>query len=88
MATACRRAERMHLPTGVAAAIVLALAGAGTVRARQSADPLPAGAVARLGTPFPRHAAPLHFLAFTPDGRSLITQGGDGPRVWDAATGK
>jgi WD40 repeat protein len=86
----------MHRLAGLAAGLLLALAVAGTTGARQPAKPpaataeapLPAGAIARLSTPFPRHAAPLHFLAFTPDGRSLVTQGGDGPRVWDAATGK
>lgn len=48
---------------------------------------LPADAVARFGTPFPRQGRPINFCAFTGDGRSLITAGGDGVHVWDPETG-
>jgi RNA polymerase sigma factor (sigma-70 family) len=51
-------------------------------------DPLPAGAVARLGTTRLRHGGLTPAVQFTPDGKSLITMGADGLRVWDAATGK
>jgi RNA polymerase sigma factor (sigma-70 family) len=51
-------------------------------------DPLPPGAVARLGTIRLRHTAG-RALAFSKDGKHLISCGRDGEvRVWDAATGE
>src|SRR4051812_37531382 len=51
-------------------------------------DPLPAGAVARLGTARLYH--PCDLVAFSPDGRQVITVGRKDPwvRFWDVATGK
>jgi RNA polymerase sigma factor (sigma-70 family) len=49
-------------------------------------DPLPEGAVARLGTISLRHGAGLHKLAFMPDGKTLVSLG-DFVRMWDVATG-
>ena len=51
-------------------------------------DPLPPGAVARLGTERLRHAGYLRGIAFTPDGKSLVSAAMDGVRVWEAATGR
>jgi WD40 repeat protein len=51
-------------------------------------DPLPKGAVARLGTVRWRHAASTFSAAFTPDGATIVTSGYDGFRVWDVDTGK
>jgi WD40 repeat protein len=50
-------------------------------------DPLPHGAVARLGTARLRHAFPLHAVAFSADGKSLASAAAS-VRVWDVATGK
>jgi WD40 repeat protein len=48
-------------------------------------DPLPAGAIARLGTVRLRIDASC--VAFSPDGKMVVSGGDDGLRVWDAATG-
>lgn len=64
--------------------------GAGKSRPRTDAqgDLLPAEAIARLGTQRFRHGGQIMFAAFTPDGKRLISQGYDGVRVWNVATGK
>ena len=51
-------------------------------------EQLAAGALVRLGSPPLRHQGLICFLSFSPDGRSIISQGTDGVRVWDAATGQ
>src|ERR1700722_16630157 len=48
-------------------------------------DPLPAGAVGRVGTLRLRHAA--HMLAYSPDGR-LLASTGIGTRLFDARSGR
>jgi RNA polymerase sigma factor (sigma-70 family) len=56
------------------------------------AGPLPADAVARIGSPRLRHAGDVTELAYSPDGKwlaSVSTSHADATaRVWDAATGK
>jgi RNA polymerase sigma factor (sigma-70 family) len=72
----------------------LPAAPAGTVDARPEpaadawGDPLPEGAVARLGTVRFNHGDRLNAVLFTPDGKTLVSQGGGIVRRWDAATGK
>jgi len=52
-------------------------------------DPLPDGAVKRLGTTRLQHLRTVRQVAFTPDGKRLISIGDDFvSSVWDVATGK
>jgi RNA polymerase sigma factor (sigma-70 family) len=49
-------------------------------------DPLPKGAIARLGTLQFRHGPYGHSLQFAPDGKHLVSLGGGWIRRWDVAT--
>jgi WD40 repeat protein len=51
-------------------------------------DALPEEAVSRLGTLRMRHGEFAGFVRFARDGKMLITQGLDGVRAWEVATGK
>jgi RNA polymerase sigma factor (sigma-70 family) len=52
-------------------------------------EPLPAGAIARLGTARLRHGGELYALAFTADGTGLVSGGFQwANQVWDVATGR
>ncbi len=52
-------------------------------------DPLPDEAIARLGTTRFRHGGAIGSLAFTPDGKTLVSCGvWDGIRIWDVASGR
>jgi RNA polymerase sigma factor (sigma-70 family) len=51
-------------------------------------EPLPAGAVARLGSPRLRHPSWVKHVCFSPDGKRLASVGYDNAvRVWDGQTG-
>jgi WD40 repeat protein len=52
-------------------------------------DPLPEGALARIGTVRLRQPSEVCSVAFSPDGKLLATGGRyDGVRLWDSTTGK
>src|SRR5688572_15387706 len=56
-------------------------------------DPLPTGAIARMGSVRLRHPGRVNSIAFSPDGKVMASGGGgpgDDPRVrlWDPATGR
>jgi RNA polymerase sigma factor (sigma-70 family) len=57
-------------------------------RADRHGDPLPEGAVARLGTVRFNHGDGLSALYFTPDGKTILSEGNGSLRFWDAVTGK
>jgi WD40 repeat protein len=55
----------------------------------QYGDPLPAGAVARLGTSRWRHGGGVGFAKFLPDGKTVLSVGNDRAiRLWEYPSGK
>jgi RNA polymerase sigma factor (sigma-70 family) len=51
-------------------------------------DPLPAGAVARLGALRLYHGSQVNWLVFSPDGKLVVSTGMDRNRLWETATGR
>jgi WD40 repeat protein len=52
-------------------------------------DPLPEGALRRIGTGRLRHEGTVEYLAFLADGKTLASTASDGTaRLWDVATGR
>jgi RNA polymerase sigma factor (sigma-70 family) len=61
---------------------------AGPERADAYGDPLPPGALARIGTVRLRHSQNINEVAFAPDGKTLAAGDWGETCLWDAATGK
>lgn len=61
----------------------------GTAKGDLHGDALPQGALARFGTLRWRHAEAVSYVAFLPDGKSVLTAGLDSTlRIWERETGK
>ncbi len=83
------RARRCLVWLLVVAWVLPAKAGTPTAQPRTDryGDPLPDGAVARLGTVRLRQAGAVSTVAFSPDGKLLVSSGPGVVYVWDAKTG-
>jgi len=72
--------------------LLLAAVARGDPRTDDYGDPLPPGAVARLGTVRLRHiirdGCGAACVAFSPDGKTLVSGGDTGLCAWDVASGK
>src|SRR5260370_15812527 len=89
---------RSHVPVALVAWLALGSARVAAEDQKSApgrdryGDPLPKGAVARLGTLRWRHilrdGSGFATLTLSPDGKQVASQGDVGLRVWDAATGK
>jgi RNA polymerase sigma factor (sigma-70 family) len=59
-----------------------------SARTDAQGDPLPAGAISRLGSLRMRHGRFVDYVRYLPGGKTLLSMGGDSVRIWDVATGE
>ena len=82
----------MSAAKAVCASVLLLVLTIGVAAAEQRVDllgdPLPDGVAARTGSGRMRHPSSSRTLAFSPDGKSIVSGGGSSVRIWDADTGK
>src|SRR5689334_5204869 len=57
-------------------------------RTDRHGDPLPEGALARLGTIRLRHPGLIQSVSLSPNGKLVASAGGKAVRLWDVASGK
>ena len=74
------------MTSGYLALVMLGMFAAGPARTDYYGDPLPPGALARMGSVQLRHEGAS--LAFSADGKTLISAGGAMVRFWDMTTGR
>jgi RNA polymerase sigma factor (sigma-70 family) len=83
-----------QVPAGEQPQVPPAAGAAQTARTKEHAhtdrygDPLPPGAVARLGSLRLYHGDQVHHVTLSPDGQWVVSTASDGNRLWDAATGR
>ena len=80
----CRPAPAKHAPAKPAIQVVQPV----TPKTDRFGDPLPDGAIARLGTTRLRQGEGVRNLNFSADGKTLLSADSRGVNVWDAATGR
>jgi RNA polymerase sigma factor (sigma-70 family) len=78
---------KMAAPENEPEALATASAPGNEPETSTTAEPLPAGTVARLGTLHFRHSDPIHQIAIGTDGTSVFSAAGTSVYVWDLATG-
>jgi RNA polymerase sigma factor (sigma-70 family) len=87
-ALAPQPAEEPNATRSVADGVPTRSVGTSEGRRDPDGEPLPDEAIARLGTTRFRHGGVTDSVTYTPDGKTLISCGEDGIRIWDASTGK